>query len=253
MSTPRIPGRVFATGALALLGWSAASATVYDLVADWSDVNNPMGQWSLLKAHNTLFTVNQADWLSNGTGLRAWADDPYPAALHVPFWARIDAARAGLMGDSPADSILMHGSDVNRTGTNYTAAVFTNPIAGTASVSGDAWMAAKSLPRGMNWQILKNGSLLTEGTVSHSDGYTSIAPMSLAAGTGGASALNFAVAVGDSIELRMLPSYTSPDNGVPWIAGLHMTVDVTPVPEPASLVGLAAGALALRRRRRYDL
>ncbi len=250
MSTLRIPGRIVAIGGFALIGWSNASATVYDLVDDWSDVNNPMGQWSLLKLPNTPFTVNQADWLADGSGLHAWADDPFPAQLHVPFWAKIDDAHANLLGDSPADSILMHGNDPLRTGSTYTAAVFTSPTTGLASVAGDVWMAAKTLPRGMNWQILKNGALQTEGIVSHSDAYTSAAPMSFASGTGGAGALDFAVAAGDLVELRMLPSTVSPDNEVPWIAGLHVSVDVTPVPEPASLAALTLGALALGRRRR---
>lgn len=244
-------GRAVLTACLSVTGWTAASASFFDIVSDWSDVNNPMGQWSLYKNPTQLFAVNQADWFGDGSNMRAWADDPYPQQLHVPFWAKIDAAHADTHGlDAPADSILMHGNDPARTGTDYTALFFTSPDAGTAVVSGDTWMSAKSLPRGMNWRLLLNGTLLTEGFTSFSDSYTSANPLSFASGTGGAGALTMQVAAGDEIELQMLPNYNAPNNGVPWIAGLHMSVDLTVVPEPASLAVLTLGALVLVRRRR---
>lgn len=236
---------------VAALTAAMAQASFFDIVNDWSDVNNPMGQWSLYKNPTQLFGVNQADWFGDGSNLRAWADDPYPQHLHVPFWAKIDAAHANTHGlDAPADSIMMHGNDPGRTGTNYTALFFTAPTAGTAVVAGDTWMSAKTLPRGMNWRLLLNGNLLTEGFTSFNDNYTSASPLSFAAGTGGAGALTMQVAAGDLIELQMLPNYNSPNDGTPWIAGLHMSVDLTPVPEPSAMLALAAGSMALLRRRR---
>ena len=108
-----------------------------------------------------------------------------------------------------------------------------------------------ALPRGMNWQILKNNSLLTEGFLSWNDSYTSTTPMSFALGTGGAGALIMQVAVGDKIELRMLPNHNSPNDGVPIVAGLHVGVNLAPVPEPFTMFLGVAGltAAAIRRRR----
>ncbi len=251
----RSAGKLAAVGAFAFLGWASATASFFDLVNDWSDVNNPMGQWSLLKLPNTLFTVNQSNYWGDASNMHAWADDPYPGALHVPFWAKIDAAHQNTHGyDAPANSILMHGNDPNRTGSEYTAAVFTSPSAGLATVAGDVWLSYKTsaLPRGMNWQILKNNSLLTEGFLSWNDSYTSTTPMSFALGTGGAGALIMQVAVGDKIELRMLPNHNSPNDGVPIVAGLHVGVNLAPVPEPFTMFLGVAGltAAAIRRRRR---
>lgn len=236
--------RVAALVPAALFGISVASASVYDLSNDWSNVNNPMGQWALYKNPTSLFTINQADYWSDGSNYRAWADDPYPQQYHVPFWSRMDAAHA--TSEVPEGTIFMHGSDPFRTGTDYTAAFLTSPEAGIATITGDAWMPYKSLQRGVHWLVLRNGNLLTEGWLSYNDSYDAANPMSFADGTGGLGALTVPVVVGDQIELRILPNYGTPDT-LPTMAGLHMNVSV--VPEPASLAVLSLGILALLRRR----
>lgn len=239
------PFRAAALLPAAWLGLTAASAGVYDLTNDWSDVNNPMGQWALHKSPNSLFAVNQADYWGDGTNFRAWADDPYPQHSHVPFWSRMDAAHAS--AQVPAGTIFMHGSDPNRTGTDYTAAILTIPETGLATVSGDAWMPYKTLQRGMHWLILLNGVMKTEGWLAYNDPYDAASPMPFSAGAGGPGALTMPVAAGDRIELRILPNYQTPET-LPWIAGLHMNVNV--VPEPGSLAVIGLGLLGLLRKRR---
>ena len=210
----------------AMIVTNVASAGVYNLTTDWSDSNNPMGQWALYKNPITLFTETQADYFSNGANYRAWADDPYPYQYHVPFWSRMDAPHAS--EQIPAGTIFMHGSDPNRTGTDYTAAFLTIPETGVATVSGDAWMPYKSLYRGTHWLILHNGVLMTQGRLAYNDAFDAANPMSFAAGTGGPVALTVPVAAGDRIELRILPNYQTPDT-LPWMTGLHIHVNVVPV------------------------
>lgn len=237
---------VAVVAATMMSGGTVASASVFDLSTDWSDVNNPMGQWSLYKNPTTLFARNQADYFSDGTNYRAWADDPYPQQLHVPFWSRMDAAHAS--AQVPVGAIFMHGSDPHRTGTDETAALLTIPESGVATISGDAWMPYKTLQRGTHWQILLNGSLRTEGWLAYNDVYDASSPMSFAMGTGGLGALTVPVVAGDHIELRILPNYGTPDT-LPWMTGLHLSVNV--VPEPMTFAALGLGLAVLMRKRRH--
>ena len=239
----------------AMFGTSVASVGVFNLTTDWSDFNNPMGQWALYKNPTTLFTINQADYWSDGTNYRVWADSPYPQHYHVPFWSRMDAAHAS--AEIPTGTIFMHGSDPNRTGTDYTAAFLTIPEAGVATVSGDAWMPYKSLNRGVHWLILHNGVLMTEGRLAYNDAYVAASPMSFAMGSGGPVALTVPVLTGDRIELRILPNYQTPDT-LPWMAGLHINVNVAPDPANQNLTGTlflgdTGGSFAFNRSIAYSV
>ena len=187
---------IFAILLLALFVPLAAQATVYDLGADWSNDHNPFGAWTLMKSPTEPFTINQPNYMQDGTGMHAWADQPYALLAHVPFWTRMEV---------PSDQfdlwdIELHGAEYDRTGTNQTSAVWTSPETGTAVISGATW-EVRALYRTMAWELRKNGVALTGGTLYGNGGQMHDAPFNLNSGWGGAGVLTQAVVPGDTIEM----------------------------------------------------
>ena len=105
---------------------SSANAQVYNLAADWSDVNNPNGVWRLFEAPGQLFTINQPDWNSNGSNQRAWADQPFQQTAHVPVWMKVSTA-SDIFIDT--GTVLMHGAESGRTGTEFSSVTWISPFA----------------------------------------------------------------------------------------------------------------------------
>jgi hypothetical protein len=123
-----------------LLPGSPVAAAVYNLAADWSDVQNPFGVWQLWKAPGVLFTTNLI-W--DGSGQRAWADAPIPEDDHVPVWMKYTGLGDG--GNLAPGDILAHGAEFDRTGTNLTSVVWTSPVTGTAVISGGSGRSRRSV------------------------------------------------------------------------------------------------------------
>ncbi|MBX9628342.1 MAG: hypothetical protein K2X82_31370 [Gemmataceae bacterium] len=249
--------RIALLAAVACVGGLAGPARaglVYNLANDWSDVNNPNGVWALDKAPGTPFTVNQSDWWANGTKQRAWADQPFPQQAHVPVWMKVTAPSQFTDPNFvDAGTVVVHGAETGRTGTEFTSVVWTSPVEGIVDIAGGAWVL-KSFDRPMIWEFSKNGTSLTSGTLTQGDPYTKSNPFDFAAGSGGASALSFAVAAGDTVTLTVYRGPTAPYS---TFVGLNLTITATPaaVPEPASAATLALGMgcllpLVRRLRRR---
>ncbi|HOW72578.1 MAG TPA: PEP-CTERM sorting domain-containing protein [Phycisphaerae bacterium] len=227
--------RAWATVGMAvlMLGAGAAEAAIWDLTADWSNDNNPNGVWTLMKSQTVAFTINQPDYYNNGTQQRAWADEVFSRNAHVPFWMK--SQTTGL--------ISAHGAERDRTGSDYTSAVWTSPIDGTVQISGAIWTVWAS-GRRMDWQLLKNGVVLTSGQLLADASHIN-APFDYADGSGGAAALSQTVAVGDRLELALI----SVSEGGNLGDSLGLTFQIAP--EPATLMlWLFGGAAAFRRRRR---
>ena len=230
-----IAGRIAVV--MLLVGASAHAATVYDLADDWSDVANPNGPWALRNSPTTLFATNLPDYYGNGSNQNAWADEVAGAPRHVPFWMKRDA-----------DGIIeMHGAEIDRTGTDFTSAVWTSPEAGIAQIDGAAWSTWVS-HRAMQWQIRLNGGVLTQGDIVADGTYDQGNPFYFADGSGGPGALIQTVAPGDELELAIISLSQSGNLGDSVALGFSITL----VPEPTSLVLLALGlltvGLAARRR-----
>lgn len=177
------------------------NAQVYDLSNDWSDVNNPNGVWSIYKNPTDLFTTNVADWWSDGQGQKAWADDASPQTSHVPVWMKLTSPSSHDMGQlADIGTILVHGAESERTGTEYTSVVWKSRINKTIHIVGGAWVS-KAFDRPMVWEIQKNGVALTSGVLTINDSYDQANPFYFVNGSGGAGATEVTVVKGDTIRL----------------------------------------------------
>lgn len=232
----------------ALVAGPASALTIYDLSADWSDVNNPNGVWSYNSSPATPIANHLADWDPGssffGAAQPAWAAAAFPAAGHVPVWLKsVGSGAAGV--DLPTDSIGMHGSESAAAGVTWTS-----PSNGSVDISGATWQFFKGGPhatRSMDWEILHNATSLSSGQLSGPDAFTSASPFDFAAGSGGAGALTgIAVAAGDVITLQYARTNTSST-----FAAADLTIRL--VPEPRRLVLLNAGLIALAASRRRPI
>lgn len=216
---------------LALLGMGvAAQASTWDLSADWSNTQNPMGAWSLWKSPTEMFTTNVPSWSSNG--LPTWDD-----GTHVPVWFRL-----------PNGDIQMHGAEYDMSGTNQTSVVFTCPYSGPVTVIGAIWDVTNNR-RSMSWELRKNGGVLSGGTIITDNTYTRSSPFYLAMGWGGAAVLSQNLSAGDRIELAFISNSQSVRLG----DQLGLSLEVQSVPEPSGLLALltdAAGLCGFSFRRR---
>lgn len=183
---------------------SASFALAYSdsLTTQYSDNANPMGRWVLEQAPGSPFTVNQPDWISDSSGLRAWAAQPLPLLEHVPMWAKVSFVTGGLAGlDVLVGDVIMHGAEIDRTGSDVSSAVWTSNVNATVSISGKLWQI-RNLGRDMLWELRVNNSVVSSGGLA--PGASSRAnPTFLSSGTGGPLALSQLVSPGDRIELRL--------------------------------------------------
>jgi len=203
----------------------------YDLAEQWSDVENPFLPWSLWKSPSALFGINQTDYGQDGSGRRAWADQPYPETMHVPVWG-CDASLA-------VPVVWMHGAEYDRTGTNVTSATWVSYQAGTVTISGEVWQGAAN-GRSMRWSLHHNGSQLTSGDIVTNGTYTQEHPFPYSEGTGGPGALVRTVEAGDQFELRMTSLSDGGNLGESLVLRLHITLDTgtTGAATPAASVRL---------------
>ncbi|MBI1325054.1 PEP-CTERM sorting domain-containing protein [bacterium] len=218
---------------------------IYDIKDDWSDVNNPNGAWQLNKAPNSPFTVNQSDWAGNGTNQKAWADAASPGTAHVPAWMKVTNTSIFTAGFVDVGTIVMHGAEEARTGTDLSSLVWTSPLAGTVTITGGMWKEVNT--RSMRWEIRKDGTLLSLGDLNAVDPYTKTNPYDFSAGSGGAGAMTFSVSAGTKVELLAYRTSTFAS-----FVGMNYRVTLTPVPEPGTwlLSSLSVATIVFVRSRK---
>ena len=227
---------VLATAVVAIVlfaGAPSSQAAVYDLADDWSDASNPNGVWSLKKNHVDLFTINQPDYYQNGTNQKAWADQPSALNAHVPVWVK----------RNEDGNINAHSAELDRTGSDYTAAVWTSPLAGQILMSGKLWTTRPG-GRVVRWQLRVDGAVVSQGDLVANGTHDENTPFDLAAGSGGLGALVQTVQIGDEVELGLVSVSQSGDLGD--VIGMDLTI----VPEPTTLAMMVLGTLKLLTRRR---
>jgi hypothetical protein len=241
---------------------TGSHAQLYNLADDWSDVSNPNGAWALYKAPGVLFNAVQPDWYNVGTSPQqpAWADapgpDPFPPNPLAPMWAKAVGDVGALSGQAiysgfvDVGTVFMHSAEAFRTGTDFSSVVWTSPRAGTIHIDGGVWMTQAFQDRPHQWELRKNGAVLTGGPLTFGDGYDKDNPFLFAAGSGGASAIDLPVAADDEIELLIYKtgSFFTPGTFVAVDLGIRL------VPEPNTLGLLGVWGLAVLapwRGRKY--
>jgi hypothetical protein len=236
-------------------------AQTFDLAADWSDVSNPNGPWALYKAPGMLFNTVQPDWYNVGTNPKqpAWADapgpDPFPRNPLAPMWAKAvgDVGTLSGYGDYngfvDVGTVFMHAAEAFRTDTDFSSIVWTSPHAGSIHIGGGVWMAKAFQDRPHQWELRKNGAVITGGPLTYGDSYDKSNPFLFAAGSGGASAVDLAVSQNDTIELLIYKtgSYLTPATFV----ATDLRIEFVPEPNMFILIaGAAVCSLVASYRRR---
>jgi hypothetical protein len=229
----------------------AAQPATYDLNADWSDVSNSNGVWTYREGTNTLPHV--AAW----QGLSGDFDTPQPAwapnatgSSNLPPWFK-SSAIVGLPHphDWQIGDVLTHSTDgFNGIGNGASNVIWTSPVVGTATISGNVWMG-RDISRSNHWALYHNGSLLTEGDISSGDPYNRASPFDFANGSGGPLVLqDIPVSAGTVFELRITRTSVPGD-----YAGVNFTVTTIPEPATAILAVACAAAFSIRRGKRRQL
>lgn len=221
-------------------------------------MNNPNGAWALYKAPNVLFDTVQSDWYNNGTNPKqpAWADAPGPNPIPpnplVPMWAKAVGDVGTLSGGDyggfvDVGTVFMHSAEEFRTGTDFSSVVWTSPSNGTIHVDGGVWMAQAFTDRPHQWELRKNGSIITGGPLAYGDGFDKSNPFLFSMGSGGTSAIDQSVVQNDKIELLIYKtgSFFAPGT----LVGIDLGIKLVPEPNTmALLVGWGFVALVISRR-----
>ena len=234
---------------LALVAQPCSAA--WDLATDWSDLANPNDVWSYRGGSNVL-TTHQSSWQP---GNFSAAQPAWAAAASgnnsIPAWFQSNGAVAFQPStttpdptyDAPVGSVITHTVDsFNGNDANVSNVLWTSPVAGTVTISGGTWQARKSLGRSNDWALLVNGAVITGGSLTSNDAFTSGNPFDFANGSGGANVLTVPVSVGDTISFRAQRTSQPGD-----FVGVNLLIDI-PEPATAGALMFLAGAAALRRR-----
>jgi hypothetical protein len=232
---------MFASAWLPGIGYAAT----YDLKTDWSDSSNPNGVWTYREGENAL--PLQTDWYGTNDGSfmqPAWALAQYPATDHAPVWLK----QQTVLYDLQIGDVVVHPASHSSTSNwqdRWANVIWTSPIDGTITISGNVWWGADSslADRYTYWELFLNDDSLASGIVGWDDIYDRSNPMLIDGGG------VLAVDPGDIVMLKLTQIDGSHWG---WMTGVNLTIDATPVPAPAALLLLGtgiAGLFGIRLRR----
>ena len=219
-----------------------ANAATYDLKTDWNSTANPNGAWAFYQG--TTLLPYQSDYDSTNTYVtnqQAWAMAQYPNDNHVPVW--MQATKNGEWGANvQTGDIMMHPANTAVYSAGQGSVTWTSNLTGTVSISGNVWWgdsANQYQGRGDSWYLYLNNTLLASGSVDYASGYSRSNPYNF--GT-----ITKSVNPNDVIKFEG----TSEGSDVPWIMGVNLTINATPVPIPGALWLLGPGLVGLAAMRR---
>jgi hypothetical protein len=200
--------------------------SVYDLASDWSDTSNPNSVWQY-RHGDTVITNHEACWdfADFQSPQPAWAD---AASLgepgFIPAWFRsVTTIPGDPTYDVPIGRVATHTTDPYAgDDAALSNVVWTSPLDGVATISGDTWQARKSLGRSNTWELFHNDVLVTEGIVTSDDALNSSNPFLFQNGSGGQDVLTFPVAAGDTIKFEAVRASIYGD-----FVGVDLTITVT--------------------------
>lgn len=196
---------------------STSWATLYNLSADWSDVQNPNGVWS--------YWANGALGQSGTRGGDVFIDDDPPQIwCNSANWLGWSKS----IGTEPDFLDVQAGDVYGHTGPLEVR--WTSPADGVITVTGGVWHM-REWGRYNSWSVLLNGSTLANGTADDGDGHGRDNPWPV-------NLTTLSVKQGDDLAFQ-----ANSLSGFGDYIGLSLTVDFTPIPEPTTcLAGLFVGS-----------
>ena len=219
-----IPSGLIAATGLLFSASGPASATIYDLAADWSDSANPHGPWSYNEGANPLPHVSAWQGLSGDftTAQPAWARGPV-GNTNLPCWFK-SSATVGVAHDWQTGDVITHSTDgFNGVGSGPANVTWACPGNGAVNISGAVWMG-RDIGRGNHWTLSINSTALSGGDVFSGDISSRASPFNFTNGSGGAAVLaNLSVSTGDTFKLQ-LDKTSSPGD----YTGVNFTIVFTP-------------------------
>lgn len=217
-----------------------SAATIYDLKADWSDINNPNGPWAYRQGTTLLPYQPILGPICCGFPFGGWAPSANPHAF-LPMIAR-DVP--GAPGDLLPGDVWIHSVD----GGNGNPALgeanvtWTAPSDGVIDIALGLWHAQTSYNRSNDFYLTLRTALLNSGTISATNGWTRNNPYTF-------NTTGLSVHTGDVIQFTL---QRTPGQFSGTATGVNLTITLTPEPATCALLlsGLAALAFRVHRSRR---
>lgn len=161
----------FTLFALCGLAGTALGQQIWDLVADWSEGDNPNGPWSYCEALNPLPHVDAWEGQLHWPGIvqPGWADSEN-GIDRIPFWFQVAEGNDALPEWEPGDVVVHTTDGTNGVGNGHATLVWRSPIEGEVDVRGGMWFV-RDISRSVHWTLRLGGLPLAEGNLWSGDPY----------------------------------------------------------------------------------